>query len=222
MRSGAGDGRERNRSTDRGCGQPRCDVLERCFHDVFLFAGRPIWAMPDHGALGDEQFGVNLLAAPAMCPQSPWLACAHNPHNRRFFRFCALCSPMRACGIRWNGPAAPPDRIGVGIPPTAVHHPRSCHRRPALTVGSTCIEYASIVDRMFFVANVIRPATGGQVAGPKEYAAVIVVGWVGQRVNVGRTRTRDLASVRASSDRLTTGPPSLLGLLEAFDLAAGL
>jgi len=94
-------------------------------------------------------------------------------------------------------------------------------RRSALTVGSTCIEYASIVDRMFFVANVIRPATGGQVAGPKD-ADVIVVGWVGQRVNVGRTRTRDLASVRASSDRLTTGPPSLLGLLEAFDLAAGL
>jgi hypothetical protein len=179
---------------------------------MFLFAGRPIWAMPNHGALGDEQFGVNLLAAQAMCPQSPWLACAHNPHNRRFFSFCALCSPMRACGIPWNGPAAPPDRIGVGVPPTAVHHPRSCHRRSALTVGSTCIEYASIVDRMFFVANVIRPATGGQVAGPKEYAAVIVVGWVGQRVNVGRTRTRDLASVRASSDRLTTGPPSLLGL----------
>ena len=177
--------------------------------------------MPNHGALGDEQFGVNLLAAQAMCPQSPWLACAHNPHNRRFFSFCALCSPMRASGIRWNGPAAPPDRIGVGVPPTAVHHPRSCHRRSALTVGSTCIEYASIVDRMFFVANVIRPATGGQVAGPKEYAAVIVVGWVGQRVNVGRTRTRDLASVRASSDRLTTGPPSLLGL-EAFDFAAGL
>ena len=33
---GAGDGREGDRCTDRGCGQPRRDVLDRCFHDVLL------------------------------------------------------------------------------------------------------------------------------------------------------------------------------------------
>ena len=47
-------------------------------------------------------FGVNLLAAQAMCPQSPRLACAHNPHKCAIFSICALCSPTRACGVRWK------------------------------------------------------------------------------------------------------------------------
>jgi hypothetical protein len=46
-----------------------------------LLGRLPIWAMPNHDALRDEQFGVNLLEAQAMWPQLPWLACAHNPHN---------------------------------------------------------------------------------------------------------------------------------------------
>jgi hypothetical protein len=35
---GTGHWREGNRSTDRRCGQLRCDVLRRCFHHLFLFA----------------------------------------------------------------------------------------------------------------------------------------------------------------------------------------
>ena len=40
---GAGDGREGNRSTDRGCGQPRCDVVQFDPH-----GGTPSWKLnPD-------------------------------------------------------------------------------------------------------------------------------------------------------------------------------
>src|SRR6478672_9369533 len=37
---GAGDGREGNRSTDRGCGQPRCDVVQFDPH-----GGSPSWKL---------------------------------------------------------------------------------------------------------------------------------------------------------------------------------
>jgi hypothetical protein len=121
-------------------------------------------AMPIHGALRDEQFAMNLLAAQAMCPQSPWLACAHNPHNRRFFSFCALCSPTRACSVRWKAVTeiecvrVEPARLATtaaGTPPgRAAHVTTRCTGR-----RSTCTAALSTGQRKY----------GSPQAGPDMY-----------------------------------------------------